>query len=321
MSLSVMGLVSIDELDFLDGKKYVGGGGLATAWISSLWSVSTTLYSINCNLYCNKIIENNISVNEPFFFHKRNFSEHDTTQFFITLNNYDNEFVFNASHFPNTVNELELFLSIDKNDKYIKLPASNFYFLKNSNRNFSVNPQGQFDLNKYCSIVNTDGYIFLNKKELLCSSKMTFFSALKMIETIPQSFVITLGRDGAICYQCTQKQWWYCPSIYSYDFITTLGCGDAFAGGFMSAHTKRLPIPQCLVQGTFSAYSVMQSAGNMVTKWFDNQSLEYMKCLYKYVKCFDNSKEVYGYLLNNKGLQIQLDLSFDKKTNYDWMYH
>lgn len=41
--INVLGLISIDTLQFENYTSYLGGGAFATAWIASLWSVQAKL--------------------------------------------------------------------------------------------------------------------------------------------------------------------------------------------------------------------------------------------------------------------------------------
>lgn len=220
---------------------------------------------------------------------------------------------YKITHLSSSLNELLVFFSKSRFEQYIKLPASNFYSLKNYKGNFSLNPQGKFDLQDYYNKLNTSGFIFLNKKELLNCSKMSILPTLKYIEVHNQSFVITFGKKGSICYYNTAQLWWYCPSIFSDNFLSTLGCGDAFAGGFLSAYVQKLTIPQCLVYGTISAYCTMQSQSNMITRWFDKTSLQYVtEILYDYIKSFTSASELYKHMTNEENLFINLRLSLDE---------
>lgn len=321
MQLSVLGLVSIDTLNFEGGQSYVGGGGLATAWVASLWGVNTTLYSINSNSLCNKIIERNLLISARTLTHKDCFNAHETTRFSISQGRQENEFSYNISNLYNSSDELIAFLRIDSNRKYIKLPASNFYLLDNVNRDFSVNPQGHFDLKEFCSFVQPKGFVFLNRQELLDSTHVDFFEALKYLENVSQSFVVTLGKDGAICYHCTERKWWYCPSIYTNNIKSTLGCGDAFAGGFLSAYTQGFSIQQCLAQGVFSAYCATQSASNMITKWFNDTSPNWIRQFYRYMNYFDDIDHLFEFLLvKHHLLPVSFDVVFDNSVNYCWIY-
>lgn len=320
MPLDILGLVSIDTLDFLDGKSYVGGGGLATAWISSLWNVDTTLYSINSNTLCNKIIQNNISIRQSNFRHVPLGSSAKTTHFNIFQGDNKDDYTYKITQLNSALDELISFFSKSEHDQYIKLPASNFYQLRNCNRSFSANPQGKFNLIEFCDTISTSGFIFLNKKELLDYSKMPLLCALEFIENINQSFVVTLGEEGSICYDSATKAWWHCPSIFTNNYLSTLGCGDSFAGGFLAAYTKKLPISQCLAQGSISAFCTMKAPGNMVEQWIDDKSLYHILETYKHIKTFASASELYKYIRGGQDLCIHLELSLDPKQKFCWIY-
>lgn len=320
MSLDVLGLVSIDTLDFLNGKSYVGGGGLSTAWISSLWNVNTTFYSINCNALANKIIANNISKKRLYLQHVALGSEYNTTHFRIYQDKNEEEYTYEITCLNSSLEELILFLNKSEHEQYIKLPASNFYQIKDCTGRFSVNPQGKFNLMEYCNRVKTSGFIFLNKKELLDCSEISFFEALEYIEKICRPFVITLGKGGAICYNSEDRLWWYCPSIMCNDYITTLGCGDSFAGGFLAAYNQKLSIAQCMAQGTLSAYCTMQAPSNMVTQWFEDMSLHHFVKLYEHIRLFESAVDLCEFLNTTQDLSVKISLQFDQTFNFNWLY-
>lgn len=320
MPLDILGLVSIDTLEFFDRKSYVGGGGLATAWIASLWNVDTTLYSINSNKICNKIIESNVSTKQSYFRHVPLGSSTKTTHFNIFQGDSKDDYTYKITQLNSAFDELTSFLSKSEHEQYIKLPALNFYQLQNGNRSFSANPQGNFNLIEYCDTINTSGFIFLNKKELLNCSKMSLLCALEYIESVCQSFVITLGKDGSICYDSVEKMWWHCPSIFTNSYLSTLGCGDSFAGGFLAAYIKKLPISQCLAQGTISASCTMQSPSNMIVQWFDDTSLQHIVELYKYIEFFTSAIELHKYISDRKNSCINLSLSLDPNQKFCWIY-
>lgn len=320
MSLDVLELVSIDTLNFLDRKSYVGGGGLATAWISSLWDIDTTLYSINSNEICNRIIESNVSTNQFNFRHVLLGSADNITHFNIFQNDRKDDYIYKFIQLDSLLDNLITFFDKSKYEQYIKLPALSFKHLLNYNGRFSFNPQGKFNLIQLCDTINTSGFIFLNKNELLDCSKMSFLCALEYVENCCLSFVITLGKEGSICYRNKDKVWWYCPSIFINNYLSTLGCGDSFAGGFLAAYIKKLPIAQCLAQGAISASCAMQSPSNMITKWFDDISLYRIDELHKYIKSFSSAAELNKYISDGQNLCINLNLSFDANQEFCWVY-
>lgn len=320
MPLDVLGLVSVDTLDFLNGKRYVGGGGLATAWTSFLCNEPTTLYSVNSDIICNRIIERNIPPTTSCFNHIPLGAVDKPTCFHIFYNATKDDYVYKITQLQNAYEQLNIFLAKSENDQYIKLPASNFDQLRDFEGRFSVNPQGRFTLDDYCNHLTTSGFIFLNKCELLDCSKMPLLCALKYIESICQSFVITLGIDGAICYQESTKNWWHCPSIYANKRISSLGCGDAFAGGFLAAYSNKLSIIHCLAQGTISAYYAMGSPSNMITQWPSGCFAPSIVELSKYIRCFESTVELYKYINNGQNLCVNLNLSAELTQKFCWIY-
>lgn len=318
MQLDVLGLLSIDTLRFLDGNDYLGGGGLSTAWISSLWNTKTVFYSVNSNKKSSKIIQSNQAVNKSQFRH-------------ISLNNVNEllnfEIYQDASEYLYKINDLQLvnnelthFLSKSNNNKYIKLPAQFFYTAELPSLKFSVNPQGNYSLFDFCRIVNNDGLIFLNKKELLNSSKLSFHDALKYIQKSSHSFVVTLGNKGSVFYERNTDQWWYCPCIQSENCLSTLGCGDAYAGGFLSAYINNFSIYQCLSRATCSAYCATLAPGSVVASWLQPSIYKYFDEFNNYIINFSSAHEVFSFLTSNSTYSIALKLPLNKSMVFDWRY-
>lgn len=320
--INVIGLVSLDKTYFDEKKTYLGGGAFATAWITSLFNINTDLYSISCHNEYNNIIKNNLRWNANLFSHFSFSSNKPMTVFEISSNGID--YFYKIQNLRTAANELtEFLITRQVNDiiKYIKLPYSdivaNSVFLSDE----SMNPQGKFDLIDFSSKVHTNGYIFLNKNELLNScSGLDFFSALEYIESIRQSFIITLGIDGAICFDNDSNNWYYSPSIFSDEYVCSLGCGDAFAGGFLSGKFYDKTIPECMMIGTLSGYLLSLSPSNMPTKWFTPEANidNFYRSFINEVKCFKHVEYLKSFLNTNKSKQYLLRDNFDVALSFDW---
>ena len=322
MTLDVFGLVSIDTLAFYDNNSYVGGGGLATAWIASLWSLSTTLHSVSCNNKCIDIIENNTYSNKSFFTHIPMYIGNTMTTISIQQYIKETEYQYIINNLVDAETSLKQFLKRDFENKYIKLPASKFRDYNNSYGIVSANPQGHFNLQQFVTDTNINGFVFLNYRELLNCSNMQFSDTLHYIERSEKSFVITLGKFGAICYCCNEKNWWYCPSIVSINCRTALGCGDAFAGGFLSAYIQQFSIDICLARGTVSAYYATKSPSNMVENWFIKKPVQAIERVNTKIRSFESAQDILQYLHNNKEhfSICDGDLSFDESLSFQWKY-
>jgi len=323
VTLDVLGLVSIDTLAFYDNNSYVGGGGLATAWIASLWDLSTTLHSVSCNKKCFDIIENNTYSNKKFFTHIPMYISSIMTTIIIQQYIKEAEYQYTINNLTNAETNLRHFLQKDLENKYIKLPASYFGNCNNSYGFISVNPQGYFNLQQFVADTNINGFIFLNYRELLSCSNMQFSDTLHYIERSKKSFVITLGKFGAICYCREKNHWWYCPSIVSRNCRGTLGCGDAFAGGFLSAYIQQSSIGICLAKGTVSAYYATKSPNNMVINWFIEKPVQVIETVNAKIRCFESAQEVLQYLQSDSEhfSVCDSDLSFDENLSFQWKYN
>lgn len=317
MNVNVFGLVSVDILEFQNHTSYLGGGALATAWIASLWEVPSNLYSISCKNYYNEIIDKNILWNKEFFSHTVLSKNKKMAQFEISEQNGD--YAYKIQGIDNTQEELKQFLEMTLKGQYIKLPANNFRNLEKMMTSASINPQGMYNLIDLTQKIHTEGFIFLNNKELLMNSKLYFSSALVYIEKIQQSFVVTLGHKGAVCYSANEKKWYYCPAIRSTQCINTLGCGDAFAGGFLAAVAKKYSIDKCMVFGTISAYLVTCSPSNMITVWPDTILADnILNKLLMEIRHFDNADELIMYLKLNKNEAVTEKMFPDISSKFNW---
>lgn len=321
MQINVLGLISIDRLAFLNHKTYLGGGGLATAWVASLWEVPTTLYSIACTDTCRKIIKKNAITNSDFF-SLVSLSQSKLVPN-IEIEQSGDEYLFHINDLTNIENSLEFFLKNTHSQQYIKLPASSFSNQKIWEGNFSLNPQGKFELQSLNKTVKTHGFIFLNHTELMNCSSLSLLEAMKYIENTEQAFIITLGRHGVLCYYAQERKWWYCPSINSNVYSSALGCGDAFAGGFLSAYSRCLPIHLCLAYGTISAYIATKSPNNMVTHWFYENPIAEINELCELVRFFSSAKSAFDYITEKKEPIFTLDNSISNKIHltFDWIYN
>ncbi|HUM84986.1 MAG TPA: carbohydrate kinase family protein [Lachnospiraceae bacterium] len=319
--INVLGLISIDTLQFENYTSYLGGGAFATAWIASLWSVQAKLYSISCEKEYDAIINNNTSWNADSFSHVSLTKNKPMTRFEISQ--IDGDYSYKIFNMYDSKIELEQFLSETTIGQYIKLPAKNFWKLSDPICTASLNPQGGFDLFEFTSKLHTDGFIFLNKKELLTSSQLDLASTLKYIETKHQSFVITLGEEGAICYDAQSSKWCYSPSIQTLNYKSTLGCGDAFAGGFLAAKAKGYSVSDCMFYGTISAYLLTYSPSNMPTLWLDhNGGYEYLVWgLKDAIRYFETANDLVNFLLTQDAKNVTLNHSLNLSIEFDWKLH
>lgn len=97
-------------------------------------------------------------------------------------------------------------------------------------------------------------FLFCNKREM---------DALRNLESEMESIscpviVNTLGPDGAVCI--TKDGRWECKASDA-EVVDTTGAGDFFAGGFLNAYFKGLPIETCLQEGAHCAGKVINTLG------------------------------------------------------------
>lgn len=317
MRLNVLGLVSVDTLAFEEYTSYLGGGALATAWIASLWEIPTTLYSVSCKNIYNEVLDRNLSWNAEFFSHIILSKDKPMTAFKISKHSGD--YKYEISNLNDSHNQLVQFLTVAVGEQYIKLPATNFINVGKLITVASINPQGAFDLIDFVGKVHTNGFIFLNNKELLAATKRDFLLSLKIVESTQQSFVITLGKHGAICYCADNSKWCFCPSIQSTNCISSLGCGDAFAGGFLAAKVKQYSITDCMFYGTISAYLATYSPCNMVTAWL-NTTCEASKFenIKKGIRYFSTADDLMTFLQSTHDNSVILKMSPYISYKFNW---
>lgn len=317
MGLNVFGLVSVDTLEFDNYTSYLGGGALSTAWVASLWGVQSTLYSVSYNSMYNEVFDRNLTQNNKFFSHIRLSENKLMTRFKISRD--DSEFKYKILNLNLCHDELRHFLSTTTGLTYIKIPAVNFIDLATMLTAASLNPQGRFDLIEITKKIHTDGFIFLNYTELISSSKLNLPHSLKYIESLKQSFVITLGKEGVICYYSDKETWYFCPSVHTAQPISTLGCGDAFAGGFLAAYAKHHSLLDCLFYGTISAYLATYSVGNMVEVWLKNTNEENVfRDIKKQINQFSTANDLVTFLHYQNNKTIILPQLPNLARKFDW---
>lgn len=317
MRLNVLGLVSVDTLVFDNYTSYLGGGALSTAWIASLWEVPTTLYSISCRSVYNEVINRNLRENSELFSHIILSKDKPMTRFEISICNGD--YAYKISNMDDFQDELRQFLNTTMGGQFIKLPARNFINLESLITVASLNPQGIFDLLSFTKKIHTGGFIFLNKNELLTASKQDFLSSLKYIENIQQSFIITLGECGAVCYHADDAIWFFCPSIQSTRCVNLLGCGDAFAGGFLAARVRQYSIADCMYYGTISAYLATYSPSNMVAVWLDSTYEDNIfGDLKKTIRYFEKADGVMEFLQSHERKSVVLKANPCISSKFNW---
>lgn len=317
MRLNVFGLVSIDTLEFDNRSSYVGGGALATAWVASLWKVPSTLYSISCGKEYEKKIQKNVLWNKDFFSHSTLSSSKKMVRFEISET--EGDYTYKIYELEDVKEELKKFLEITGKEQYLKLPASNLIDFANKLTMPSFNPQGRYNLLELTKQIHTDGFIFLNRCELLMNTNLSFVLALKYIEDSRQSYVITLGNHGAICYYANDKAWCFCPIVQSVPLANTLGCGDAFAGGFLAAFMKYSAIAESMILGTISAYLVTYAPSNMITVWLETISeRDIFDKLLSSIKFFDTADKLIEYLHFTHDVCVTWNLSSYLTSKFDW---
>lgn len=317
MRLNVFGLVSIDTIEFNNGLSYIGGGALATAWVASLWKVPSTLYSISCGKEYQQKIQKNVLWNKDYFSHSTLSASKQMVRFEIFED--EGDYTYKIYDLDDVKEELKKFLEKTGKEQYLKLPACNLIDFANKLTISSFNPQGRYNLFELTKQIHTDGFIFLNRCELLMNSNLSFLLALKYIESSQQSYVITLGKEGAICYYANDRVWCFCPAVQSEPHINTLGCGDAFAGGFLAAFMKYSAIAESMILGTISAYLVTYAPSNMVTVWLETISeADIFNKLLSSIEFFDTADKLIQYLHFRHDECVTWNISSYLINKFDW---
>lgn len=73
------------------------------------------------------------------------------------------------------------------------------------------------------------------------------FTQLKLI-------ILTKGADGALCYDCREKKFYYCEA-YPTEVVSTVGAGDSFSASFLVSYLKNVDCQKCLeFASNISAY-------------------------------------------------------------------
>ena len=57
--------------------------------------------------------------------------------------------------------------------------------------------------------------------------------------------IITMGENGAVCYDCVENKNYRCNS-YPTNVVSTVGAGDSFGAAFLTKYLKGEKIMECL---------------------------------------------------------------------------
>lgn len=135
--------------------------------------------------------------------------------------------------------------------------------LKNSKAKIAFNPSSYLVKKgkKYLSpILTKTEVLILNEEEamILSKKKNLKLMALDLYKTGPRIIVITRGHKGLFCFDGTN---YYEQKANKVKVIESLGAGDAFASGFVSALIKGLDVSHSLQIGLANAQSEIQQLG------------------------------------------------------------
>ena len=78
------------------------------------------------------------------------------------------------------------------------------------------------------------------------------------LKAVANSFVITLGGDGALTWDGAELA--EIPP-HRVEAVDTNGAGDAFVGGFLAMLWLKKPIAECVRAGHWAARTIIQRSG------------------------------------------------------------
>lgn len=263
MRIGVIGFCELDTLVYLKNAQVFGGGALSTAIHAASYGVHVSLYT-----YCgtdfptsvlrNKLnpINHNLTINDLS-------KECSAVQILINKESHDHTWsILNLGGWKKV--KLIDFKDIDNRFciGYMKLPhiiACNLSDYVARNVPFiAVNPQGAY-LFEQLKALKAD-LLFFSEKEICNAAKNRLPAVLQILPELKKDIVVTIGGYGAIFYSQQTKKYYYVPSI-DVDIVDTLGCGDAFAGGFIAFQAKGKKITDQLAAGILSALLNSQTWG------------------------------------------------------------
>ena len=70
--------------------------------------------------------------------------------------------------------------------------------------------------------------------------------------------MLTLGSEGL--WTCAHRELQFHP-VEPLDVVDSTGAGDFFAGGFLAAYLRALPLKSCVAWGSQAACQVLQTFG------------------------------------------------------------
>ncbi len=256
MKVGVIGFCELDTLEYMGNSIFIGGGALSTSIQIALWGVHVNLFSCLGSEFPLPLLYQRLeSVSHCFIL--SNISSGDSiVRMSIKRENNDFSFsIIDLGCWPDTTlmnfNIMRGHFGIG----YTKLPyqmTCSFldYVTRNGWTSTAVNPQGSYSFEQLKDL--KANLLFFNEKEICNAARKKLPEVLQDISELKRDVVITLGTRGVILYNYSTHNYYHAPAK-DVLAIDTLGCGDAFAGGFIALRAKGKGVEDQIAGGILSA--------------------------------------------------------------------
>ena len=303
MRVGVIGFCEYDTLKYMGNSRFIGSGALSTAIHIALYGVYVSFFTY-CGLdFPKSMIYAKLKPVRQYFSFNDIPRECTAVQVTIKKENHDHTWsIVNPGAWNNV--KLSDFEDIAEkcNTVYIKLPyhiASDLstYIAKDDALNIAINPQGVYFF-KHLKGLAAD-LLFFSEREICSAAKKTLSGVLQILPTLEKDVVITIGNRGAVLYNRSDSAYYYVPP-FDVDVVDTLGCGDAFAGGFIASQMKGEKTKDQLAAGILCATLNTQTYGALPDPLLFKECEEAIRSIMSHIHVFDdpilfiqNMEEIY----------------------------
>ena len=292
MKIGVIGFCELDTLVYLKNSQVFGGGALSTAIHAASYGVHVSFYTYCGTNFPTSVMRNKLKSINHYLTINDISKECSAVQILIKKENHDHTWsLLDLGGWKN----LELTDFKDINSRlctgYIKLPytiACNLsnYVARNNIPFIAINPQGTY-LFEQLKVLKAD-LLFFSEKEICNAAKNKLPVVLQVLPELEKDIVVTIGSCGAIFYSQSTEKYYYVPS-FDVDVVDTLGCGDAFAGGFIAFQAKGKKVTDQLAAGVLSAILNSQSWGALPDPVLVNDYEDILSDIVSHICVFDSS--------------------------------
>ncbi len=291
MRSGVVGFCEYDTLEYMGNSRFIGGGAFSTAIHIALCGVHVSFFTY-CGLdFPKKIVHARLKSIEQYF--SFNDIPRKCTAVQITIKKEVQDHSWLIAN-PGAWNNVKLsdFDDIPRkcNAVYMKLPyyiaaALSEYLIKDSLLNIAINPQGDYLFEQLKGLAAD--LLFFSEREICNVAKRTLSTVLQILPTLEKDVVVTVGNRGAVLYSRLDSLYYYVPP-FDVHVVDTLGCGDAFVGGFISSRMKGGSVKDQLATGILCATLNTQTYGALPDPLPFRKREDAIKSIESHVHVFDD---------------------------------